>query len=45
VFGIGPSEYARTILASRVKTWEDSNYVWAKNNAATTFGQAVLVTA
>jgi len=45
VFGIGAVEYARTILARRVKTWQDNSYVWVKNNAATTFGQALLVTA
>lgn len=45
VFGIGDFEYARTILSTRVKTWQGGNFVWSKNNAATAFGEAVLVTA
>jgi hypothetical protein len=44
IFGIGAVEYARTILANRVKTWQGNSYVWSKKLVATKFGDAILIT-
>jgi hypothetical protein len=44
IFGIGAVEYAKTILANRVKTWQGNSYVWSKKLVATKFGDAILVT-